>query len=174
MAAPAQINLLAFNAALMLPRLQQILNVIIAFPGAYIPILGAWIVTAIYFIIHPGEHPGYTYAMSTGISLAFTGISVIFKGVATYSVTYGTTAFYLIVGLIVYGVILIVLGITHIVPEIIADFFGDPGHVVIPTLLVLFFIDGRVPIDLTTIVVLLIPVLVLVLLKYIRGATGAT
>jgi hypothetical protein len=167
-------SLLAFDVSLMLPRLQQIINIIIAFPGAYLPIVGAWVVTAIYFIIHPGEHPGYTYAMSTGIALAFTAISVIFKAVATYSVDYGTTGFYLMVGLIIYGVILIILGITHIIPELVADFLGDPGHVVIPKLIALFYVDGRVPIDLTTIVVLVIPVLGLIILKYVRQATGAS
>lgn len=175
MAAPAApaINFLAFDFTLMLPRAQAILAVIIAFPGAYLPILGSWVVTAIYFVMHPGEHPGYTYAMSTGIALAFTAVSVIFRGVATYSVTWGTTGFYLMVGLIVYGIVLILLGITHLIPEIIADFLGDPGHCLIPTLLALFYVDGKVPIDLTTFLVLFIPVIVLIILKYVRQASGA-
>lgn len=164
---------LAFDVSLLLPRLQDIIAIIWNYPGAYLPILGAWIVTAIYFVIHPSEHPGHTYAMSTGIALAFTAISVIFKGVATYSAEWGTIGFYLMIGLIAYGALLVVLAMAHSLPEVLADVLGDPGHVLIPTLLALFYIDGSVPIDLVTLAVVAIPVVILILLKYIRMGTGA-
>jgi len=66
------------------------------------------------------------------------------------------------------------VGITHVIPEIVADVIGDPGHCLIPVLFALFYIDSRVPIDLTTFVILVIPVAILVVLKYARKATGAS
>lgn len=165
-------TLLAFDYTQLIPRLYQIFSIVAHYPGAYLPIIGAWIVTAIYFIAHPGEHPGFTYAMSTGIALAFTAISVIFKGVATYSVTIPSAGFYVMIGMIVYGAALIVLSIMHFLPEFLADAFGDPGHVFVPTMLALFFIDGAIPIDLTTLAVIAVPTITLIAVKYVRMLTG--
>lgn len=165
-------TLLVFDYTQLIPRLLQIFSIIVKYPGAYLPIIGAWIVTAIYFIAHPSEKPGFTYAMSTGIAMAFTAVSVIFRGVATYSVTIPSAGFFVMLAMIIYGVVLIVLSIFHLLPEILADIFGDPGHVFVPTMLALFFIDGGVPIDLTTLTVIAVPTIVLIAAKYIRMLMG--
>jgi|GEM_PF-2901920 len=167
----AQPSFLVFNANEILPTIFKIIAVFFKYPGAYLPILGSWIITSAYFIIHHEEKPGHTYAMSTGIALAFTGISIIFNGVATYSVRVGTIQFYAVLWMVLAGIILIVISLLKYIPDWIADFFGDPNILIVPTLLVLFFVDGSIRINLTTFVVVVVPALFLMFLRFLRQIT---
>ena len=115
---------------ILFERMAEIFLAIIGNPLVYLPLIGAWIITSIYFIINKDEALGHTYVMSTGIAHIFTAyvVSPFAKSDVPWSL--GDLRTIVVLILFLYGVFLVVLGILKAFPDALAEFFGNESHLV--------------------------------------------
>lgn len=141
-------------------RMFDIIAAIGSNPLVYLPIIGSWFITAIYFIVNPTDNRGFTYVMSTGIAHIFTAYAV--SPFAKYGVywDFGDMRTIVVLALFTYGLFLILMGMMHEFPNWLAEFFGDPSHALVPSLMAVLFVENQIPFDWTTaIIVAFFPVI---------------
>lgn len=137
-------------------------------PLIYLPLLGTWFITSIYFIINHDEKHGHTYVMSTGIAHVFTAYMISPLAIPNISWNISDLRIVVVIILFAYGAILTVLGVMKTFPDFLAEFFGDPGHALVPSLLSILYIQDKIPIDLASFLVVAVPVFVVSAVKVMR------
>jgi len=141
----------------LLERGVEIFAAIIGNPLVYLPLIGSWFVTAMYFILNAKEDRGYTYTMSSGIAHVFTAYVVSPFAHADIGWSFSDIRTIIVMALFVYGLFLIIIGIIHGVPKWMAEFFGDPGHALIPGIMAVLLVENQIPFDLFTFILVSIP-----------------
>ena len=156
------------DITLILQRAQEVVSAIVSKPIIYFPLIGAWVITGLYFIINKDEKHGHTYVMSTGIALVFTAYIISPFNVPEITWSFSDLRTVVVILLFFYGLILTVLGIMRSFPNFMAEFFGDPGHALIPSLMAILYIEEDIPFDWTTFFAVATPVLILSIIKVYR------
>ena len=154
--------------AIILERAYQILSAIMSNPLVYLPLIGAWLLTALYFIVNKDEKHGHTYVMSTGIALMFTAYIISPFAIPDIEWSFSDLRIIVIMALFCYGVILAVLGIARTFPDFLAEFFGDPGHALIPSIMAVLYIEKGIPFDWLTFSIIAVPVFIVSIIKVYR------
>lgn len=157
---------------LIINRISEILSAIVANPIVYLPLIGAWLITAIYFIINRDEKHGHTYVMSTGIAHIFTAYIISPFARPELSWSFSDLRIIVVVILFSYGILLVILGISKAFPDFLAEFFGDPGHALVPALMAVLYVEEKIPFEWLTFFIILIPVLVIGFIKVYRRWGG--
>ncbi|MFH1211531.1 MAG: hypothetical protein V1659_01230 [Candidatus Woesearchaeota archaeon] len=152
----------------LIERTAEIFSAMAGNPMVFLPLIGSWIVTSIYFIINNDESHGHSYVMSTGIAHIFTAYMV--SPLATSAVTWDFKDIKLLIvlALFVFGLILTILSLIKALPDFLVEFFGDPGHALAPSLMAILYINNDIPFDWTTFSVIIAPILVVFGIKLIR------
>ena len=156
------------DASSLIHRIARILDAVISDPLVYLPLLGAWFITELYFIVNCDEAHGHTYVMSTGIALMFTAFMVSPFTIDDISWSYSKLRTAVVVGLFLYGVLLVLCGILRMFPRFLAEFVGAPGHALVPSMMAILYIQHNIPFDRTTFVIIAVPVILLGTLKTLR------
>lgn len=159
---------LQMDLSYIIQRIARIAEVVVDHPLIYFPMIGAWIITELYFIINSDEAHGHTYVMSTGITLIFT--SYIISPFAIKTITWHLLELrtLLVSAMFFYGFFLVVFGIRKKFHSAIAEFFGDPGHSLIPCMMGILYIEHNIPFDRLTLYIVAAPVLFLSIVKIFR------
>jgi hypothetical protein len=133
-------------------------------PLVFLPLMGAWLIAELYFIINSGDHHGHTYVMSTGITLIFTAymISPLADPDGTY---FGRMHLILVLALFTYGTLLIIFGIQKKFRPLLVEFFGAPGHALIPSMMGILYVFHNIPVDKITLLIIATPVVFLAVVK---------
>jgi hypothetical protein len=82
--------------------------------------------------------------------------------------SFSDTRTIVVAALFVYGVFLIILGISKAFPDLLAEFFGDPGHALVPSLMAVLYVQENIPFDWLTFFIIAVPVLILSAIKISR------
>jgi len=154
--------------SLIFDRMIQIMAAVIGNPLVYLPLIGAWFITESYFIINCDEPHGHTYVMSTGIALIFTAFMTSPFAVRDISWSLMELRTFVVMVLFFYGVLLVLFGIMKLFPRFLAEFFGAPGHALVPGLMAILYIEHGMAFDRVTFTVIVAPVLALSTLKTFR------
>jgi len=156
------------DISIILERVLLIGSAILQEPLIYFPLIGSWILTSIYYLINSDEGYGHSSAFSNGIAHIFTAymISPLIKSDILWEFT--DLKILITLGLFAYGVLIITLSITQIIPEFLAGFIGDPGHALVPSLMAILYVDQNIPFDLLTFAIIAIPVGVQILIVTIK------
>ncbi|MCK5676171.1 MAG: hypothetical protein KAH99_04055 [Verrucomicrobia bacterium] len=153
---------------MILDRAIQIMGAVIDNPLVYLPLIGAWFITESYFIINCDEPHGHTYVMSTGLALIFTAFMISPFAVRDISWSLMELRTFVVMVLFFYGVFLVFFGIMKLFPGFLAEFFGAPGHALIPGMMAILYIEHGMAFDRVTFVAIVAPVLTLSTLKTFR------
>ncbi|MEN8254275.1 MAG: hypothetical protein ABFR33_02290 [Verrucomicrobiota bacterium] len=153
---------------MILDRAIQIMVAVIGNPLVYLPLIGAWFITESYFIINCDEPHGHTYVMSTGIALIFTAFMISPFAVRDISWSLMELRTFVVMVLFFYGVLLVFFGIMKLFPGFLAEFFGAPGHALVPSMMAILYLEHGMAFDRVTFVIIVAPVLALSALKTFR------
>lgn len=156
------------NLGIVFHRALQIAAAMVHEPLVYLPLVGAWFITELYFIVNCDEAHGHTYVMSTGIALIFTAFMISPLAIDNISWTYSKLRTLVVVLLFLYGCFLVLFGILRLFPHLLAEFFGAPGHALVPSMMVVLYIQHDIAFDWTTFIIIASPVLLLGTLKTLR------
>jgi hypothetical protein len=156
---------------MIVERIFEILSAIGSKPLIYMPLIGAWLITGIYFIINKDEKHGHSYVMSTGIAHIFTAYMISPFAIPELEWSFNDLRVIVIMALFAYGLILTILGIAKACPDFLAELLGDPGHALVPSIMAVLYVDGKVPFDWTTFIILFVPVFIFSIIKTIRRFT---
>ncbi len=106
--------------------------------------------------------------MSTGIVLIFTVFMI--SPFATRDISWSLMELrtFVVMALLFYGVLLVFFGILKLFPRFLAEFFGAPGHALVPSMMAILYIEHRMAFDQLTFTIIVTPVLVLSALKIFR------
>ena len=149
-------------------RMIRIASAVIHDPLVYFPLIGAWFITELYFIINADDKHGHTYVMSTGIALIFTAFMISPFAIKDISWSYSQLRTGVVVALFLYGFFLILFGIMRLFPHFLAEFFGAPGHALVPSMMAILYIQKNIPFDRITFAIVVAPVLMLGTIKTLR------
>jgi hypothetical protein len=144
------------------------MGAVIRDPLVYLPLIAAWFITELYFIIHSDEAHGHTYVMSTGIALIFTAFMISPFAIKNISWSFSQLRTFVVVSLFLYGFFLVLFGILNLFPSFLAEFFGAPGHALIPCMMAILYIQHNIAFDRVTFIVIATPVLAFGTLKTLR------
>ena len=159
------------DSSLIIERIDVIARSVFCQPLVYMPMIGAWLIAALYFIIHRDEAHGHTCVMSTGIALIFTSYMISPFAIKDVHWELLQMRTLVVASLFFYGLFLVVVGIRKIFPGFLAEFFGDPGHSLVPGMMGVLYIEQNIPFDRATFYVIVAPVLCLSLVKTFRRTT---
>jgi len=152
---------------LVLERLGMIWAIFISHPKVYFPLIGEWYLVIIYFMLsRDKESLADVYA--AGVTLMFIG----FELMPFHDFHIEDPTFYLSVGLMVWGLALVLLAATKVIPEALARILGTPTATALPALLIILAIETDLPIDILSVCIILAPALVLELTKFILQLRG--
>ena len=154
--------------SLIFDRMIQIMGAVVGSPLIYLPLIGAWFITELYFIVNCDEPHGHTYVMSTGIALIFTAFMISPFAIRDISWSLMKLRTFVVVALFLYGMLLVLFGIMKLFPHFLAEFFGAPGHALVPSMMAILYIEHGMAFDRVTFAVIVAPVLVLSSLKIFR------
>ncbi len=146
-------------------------------PLIYMPILGVWFLFELYYIVSSSENDiKESDILGNGVSSVYTAIMIspLVYGGGDFSLSAfadPSPRTLLSIGLFVYSGFMIVAAFTKILPKFIVDILGGASLDTFLTVLALFYVDAIVPVDFPLIVAMLIPVIILQVLKFIRGMT---
>lgn len=147
------------------------MDAVIGNPLVYMPLIGAWFITEIYFIINCDEAHGHTYVMSTGIVLIFTSYMISPFAIKHLSWSLLELRTFVVMALFLYGGFLIIFGIMKLFPDFLAEFFGDPGHALVPSMMGILYIEHNIAFDRVTFAIIVTPVLILSVVKTFKRWT---
>ncbi|MEN7973918.1 MAG: hypothetical protein ABFR47_08815 [Verrucomicrobiota bacterium] len=153
---------------MIIDRTIQIADAVIGNPLLYLPLLGAWFITELYFITNCDEPHGHTYVMSTGIALIVTAFMISPFAIRDVSWSLMKLRTFVVMVFFIYGVLLVLFGIMKMFPWFLAEFFGAPGHALVPSMMAILYLEHSMPFDRVTFVVIVVPVLGLSTLKIFR------
>ncbi|MDF7808327.1 hypothetical protein P4E94_12810 [Pontiellaceae bacterium B12219] len=157
------------DVSLIYHRIIDIAKIVIDEPLVYLPLIGAWLITELYFIIHSDEAHGHTNVMSTGITLVFTAYMLSpFAQDAGEGSYFGLRNMALVLVLFLYGLFLVFAGIRRSFRPWVAEFFGVPGHSLVPGLMGILYIEHRIPFDEVSFFIIASPVIFLGIIKSYR------
>jgi hypothetical protein len=156
------------EASLVIHRIVDIAFAVCGHPLVYLPMIGAWLITEMYFIINCDEAHGHTYVMSTGIALIFTAFMISPLSAQSVSWSLLQLRTLVVLALFFYGLFLVVFGIKKAFPGLLAEFFGDPGHSLVPGMMAILYIEEDIPFDWLTFWVVVAPVMTLGTVKTYR------
>jgi hypothetical protein len=159
------------ETSLIIERIERIAHIVVANPLVYMPMIGTWLITEFYFIVNREESHGHTCVMSTGIALIFTSYMISPFAIKDIEWAFMQMRTLLVVTLFLYGVFLIIIGIRKKFPGFLAEFFGDPGHSLVPGMMGVLYVDENVPFDRMTFAIIVVPVMFLSLVKGFRRLT---
>lgn len=159
------------ETSLVIERIERIAHIVVAHPLVYMPMIGAWLITELYFIINREEAHGHTYVMSTGIALIFTAYMISPFAIKDVAWAFLQMRTLVVMSLFLYGLFLVVFGIRKKFPGFLAEFFGDPGHALVPGMMGVLYVEENIPFDWMTFAIITVPVLFLSLVKTFRRLT---
>lgn len=159
------------DPSFIIERIDRIVRIVAANPLVYMPMIAAWLIAELYFIIHRDETHGHGSVMSTGLTLVFTSYMISPFAIKDISWCLFHLRTLVVMGLFLYGLFLLVLGMRKQLPVCMAEFFGDPGHPLVPGLMGILYIEEGVPFDWLTFSVIAVPVMVLSVVKDFRRLT---
>lgn len=136
-------------------------------PKLYFVIMGEWFLTLLYFIVSEDKE-GVADVYAAGVALAFVG----FELMPFHDFYLGDATVWLSIGLMLYGVIIIMLAAVKKIPNIIAKVLGMPSIIFFPIMLIVLYFESNVPIDIFTIMILIVPVFILEIVKILRQHTA--
>jgi hypothetical protein len=157
--------------SLIIERIERIAHIVVDHPLIYMPMIGAWLITELYFIINREEAHGHTYVMSTGIALIFTSYMISPFAIKDIHWSLMHMRTLVVMSLFLYGLFLVVFGIMKKFPGFMAEFFGDPGHALVPGMMGVLYVEQNIPFDRVTFSIIVVPVLILSMLKTYRRLT---
>jgi len=131
----------------LIERTVEIWAAILGNPLVYMPLIGNWMITALYFIVNDEERRGHTYVMSSGIAHLFTAYVISPFAKADMSWSFSDVRTLVVTILFAYGLLLVVTGILQKLPEYMTDFFGDPGHALVPGMMAILLVEESIPFD---------------------------
>lgn len=149
-------------------RIIRIAEIVYDHPLIYLPLIGAWLITELYFIINSDDVHGHTYVMSTGITLIFTSYMISPFALGPDSTYFGQKHLALVLIIFLYGLFLVAAGIRRKFHPFLAEFFGSPGHSLIPGMMGILYIEHNIPFDKVTLLIIASPVLFLGTVKTLR------
>lgn len=156
------------NPADIIHRIACITEVVTDHPLVYFPLIGAWLITELYFIVNAEESHGHTYVMSTGITLIFTAYIISPFAIKTITWHLSELRTLLVLSLFCYGLFLALFGILNKFPPLLAEIFGDPGHSLVPGMMGILYIESNIPFDRITLIIIASPIILLSIIKTIR------
>ncbi len=159
------------DPSLIIERIDWIVRIVAGNPLVYMPMIGAWMIRTLYFIIHRGDTHGHGSVMRTGIVLVFTAYMISPFAIKDISWSLFHLRTLVVMGLFLYGMFLLVFGMRQQLPACMAEFFGDPGHPLVPGLMGILYIEEGVPFDWLTFSIIAVPVMVLSMVKTFRRLT---
>jgi hypothetical protein len=159
------------HLSLIYHRGLAILETITSNPLVYFPMIGAWLITEIYYILYCDEKHGQSAVMSTGIALMFTALVLAPASPRLLLSTLPQLRTLVILLLFFYGLFLVIFGLGQHLPGSLAEFFGAPGHSLVPGMMAILYIEQGIPFDRYTFGLILTPVLTLGTIKMYRRTT---
>ena len=168
---------MAFSLAfigLIPERAAQILNLILGDPLVYLALLGIWLLFEIYYLVSNSDNDiKESDLLENSISSIFVSlmISPLITGGGKLSIAAfanPTSKTMLSIILFVYACFLIFCAFTKILPHFMVYILGGASIDTTFTMLALIYVDGKIPIDLATVSVVLIPVIIMHILKLFR------
>jgi hypothetical protein len=157
---------------MLLDRVLMVLSAVVSKPLVYLPLIGVWIVTGIYFIMNHDEKHGHSYVMSTGLAQVFTAFMISPFAKPELEWSFSDIRTVVVLMLFVYGLLLTVLGIIKAFPDFLAEFFGDPGHALVPSMMAVMYVEDKVPFDRVTFGIIAVPVVIMSAVKILRRFSG--
>ncbi|MCF7817428.1 MAG: hypothetical protein K9M54_06065 [Kiritimatiellales bacterium] len=154
--------------SVVIHRIGQIMEAVIGNPLVYLPLIGAWFITEMYFIIHCDEVHGHTSVVSTGIALIFTAFMISPCAIKNIAWSLFELRTLVVVALLFYGLFLVFYGFVKLFPGFLAEFFGAPGHALVPSMMGILYIEHNIAFDRLTFAIIVTPVLVLGVIKTIK------
>jgi hypothetical protein len=119
-------------------------------------------------VVNHDEKHGHSYVMSTGIAHIFTAFMISPFAKPDMDWSFSELRTLVVIILFIYGLLLVVLGIIKLFPDFLAEFFGDPGHALVPSMMAVLYVEDAVPFDWTTFFIIAVPVLVISMIKLYR------
>lgn len=156
------------NLSAIYHRIIDIAEIVYDHPLIYLPLIGAWLITELYFIINSDDAHGHTYVMSTGITLIFTSYMISPFALDPDGTYFGRKHLALVLVIFLYGLFLVACGIRRKFHPFLAEFFGAPGHSLVPGMMGILYIEHNVPFDKVTLLIIASPVICLGTLKTLR------
>lgn len=150
-------------------RMGMLGGVFIAGPKVYFAIIGEWFLTLIYFIVS-GDKEGVADVYAAGVALGFVGLELM----PFHDFYWGDATVWLSIGLMLYGITVIIFAAVEQIPNIVARVMGMPSLMFFPIMLIVLYVESNIPFDIYTIIILLIPVVILETVKLIRQYTAGT
>ncbi|MBU0536437.1 MAG: hypothetical protein KKE20_05700 [Nanoarchaeota archaeon] len=114
------------------------------------------------------EKEGEEHIYVAGITLGFIGFELI----PFEAINFSDSSFWVGAGLIAYGLFLIIMVITQKIPNFIASIIGSPSATIFPTMIILFYFETNIPLDMMTLSILVTPLIVLEIFKILRQYTS--
>lgn len=136
-------------------------------PKVYFAIIGEWFLILIYFIASQDKE-GVADVYAAGAALGFVGFELL----PLHDFSWGDGTVWLSIAFMVYGVMLVIFAAIEKIPNVIAKILGMPSAIFFPMMLIVLFFESNVPIDLYTVIILLIPVIILETVKILRQHTA--
>ena len=169
----------AFSAAQLMPRAKMLYNVIASDIVIYGSIILIWLLYELYFIVRKEEgnvEHSSVNLIDNAVSSIYIAllISPIFENASKLSIglfTHPSPRTMLSMILFGYAGFLTIMAFTNALPGFLIFIIGGSAFDTLLTFLALIYIDSKMPIDLTTVTVIAIPILSVMALKLLRRAT---
>lgn len=146
-----------------LTRMGMLGSTFLADPKIYFAIIGEWILILIYFMVSQDKE-GLADVYGAGVALGFVG----FELMPFHDFYWWDTTVWLSIGLMIYGVAVIILAAAEKIPNIVSRVMGMPSIMFLPIMLIVLYFESNVPIDLYTVIILAIPTIILEAVKLVR------
>jgi len=143
-------------------RLGDLWAVFLEHPKVYFPIIGEWFLVLLYLIISRTKE-GVADVYASGVTLLFIG----FELMPFHDIQLSDATVYLSIGLMVWGVLLIIAAAAKFVPDALARVLGSPSATMLPAMLVILAIETKVPIDIVTLLIFAVPVAIMGIIMFI-------
>ena len=107
-------------------------------------------------------------AKRTGITLIFTSYMISPLALESEGTPFGLRNLALVSALFLYGLFLVIAGIRRKFHPWLAEFFGDPGHSLVPGMMGILYIEHNIPFDKVSLLIIASPVVFLGTVKMLR------
>ena len=151
-------------------RVVDIVGVLTKDPLLYIPMLGWWLIFELYYLKHRHDEIRDVDVLDNGLSAIYTGIyiSPIVQGLAATAFTAPTNKTMLSFIFMGYGLFLVIVAFTKLLPRFLVTLFGWAAVDLIVSILAIFYVDNVVPIDLATIAIIVVPIFAMKLIGFFK------
>ncbi len=162
---------------LLSTRFSQVWALIMSEPIVYLPLIGIWFIFEFYYLVSSSNDDiKESDLLENSISSIYVAIMIspIVTNVSKFSFnvfTNPTPRTVLSMILFGYAAFLMICAFTKILPKFLVYLFGGASIDTMFTMLALIYVDGKIPIDMATVIVILIPVIFMHILKFFRRLT---